>query len=176
MRKIKIPIILLLLLLTSCKGYQEDVRSVAVNLVKKPKISEPIKLKPITANRKVEKLISFGDNVGTFDFNKASLRNSTVTQDKIKTSVIEKVKGRSGQLWVIGHTDNTGPTRYNYKLSLKRASEVSKVIKSLLLGDNNIVVRELGKGEGEPMFPNNNVLNRRKNRRVEVFFIETIKN
>lgn len=67
---------------------------------------------------------------------------------------------------IIGHTDNQGNAAYNENLSLKRADSV----KSFLL-ENGILeerVSTLGKGDKEPIRPNDTAENRALNRRVTI--------
>jgi outer membrane protein OmpA-like peptidoglycan-associated protein len=70
------------------------------------------------------------------------------------------------QIKIIGHTDNTGDSNYNLKLSLKRAS----AIKDFLV-ENGIspkYISTVGKGELEPTETNDTEVGRNKNRRVEI--------
>lgn len=162
---------LIILLFSACKSYQEDMRILDVTLVNKLKTFKVERLVPIKLNTKIEKLMVFKNELGTFDFDKSKIKYSTITIDSLKTVLKNKVKGQKGELWVVGHTDSIGSKEYNKYLSLKRAHEVSNLIKKLLPEESKVKIKEIGRGEKEPIFRNDSILNRRKNRRVEVFFI-----
>ena len=86
--------------------------------------------------------------------------------------LIQKLKAlTSGKVIITGHTDNTGSDELNLKLSIDRAKSVSTVIQDQL-GDHSLSFQEVGKGEKEPIFPNDTEENRRKNRRVEITVVQ----
>ena len=165
MRKLKKILFLLILSLSilSCSSevYQENIR-IAVFDIREREIE------------KVIRLLSFDDTLGLFNFDKSSLKNSTITKKMIRENVTDRIRGLEGKLKVVGHTDSIGSHQYNDVLSDKRANSVAKLIVSLMEGDT-IEMEIIGKGKREAAVPNNSVQNRRKNRRVEVFFIETRK-
>ncbi len=67
---------------------------------------------------------------------------------------------------VQGHTDNQGSAPYNLKLSESRAQAV---VDSLVkLGVDPLRLRAKGYGDTKPLMPNNNEVNRAKNRRVQL--------
>lgn len=65
---------------------------------------------------------------------------------------------------IIGHTDSRASRQYNQALSERRARAVADVARSA--GAQVVDVR--GRGELEPVAPNNSAANMRKNRRVEI--------
>jgi OmpA-OmpF porin, OOP family len=71
-------------------------------------------------------------------------------------------------LLIEGHTDHTGRPGYNMKLSLERAEAVKKVLLSLGIADNRIVVK--GFGDTRPVADNNTATGKAKNRRVVCVF------
>ncbi|MEJ2765004.1 OmpA family protein [Photobacterium sp. MCCC 1A19761] len=72
------------------------------------------------------------------------------------------------KLYVVGHTDSRGTEAYNAKLSEERAAAVATYLKGHFgLTQDRIVVQ--GKGESEPIAPNNTEAGQAKNRRVEVY-------
>ncbi len=74
------------------------------------------------------------------------------------------------KLELIGHTDNIGSFDSNQQLSIKRAKVVEKFLIDLGIDKSKIHVS--GKGEHEPIAPNDIPENRAKNRRVELKIID----
>lgn len=71
-----------------------------------------------------------------------------------------KLKGE-----VAGHTDNTGLAAANLQISTKRAYSVYQYLIKNGAKASQLTYR--GYGSAQPKFPNNNPVNRRKNRRIE---------
>ncbi|MDP0494062.1 MAG: OmpA family protein [Fusobacterium sp. JB021] len=143
-------VILCAFLLVSCSSFQERVR-VAVYSIP---------------------LMVIDDTSGTFDFDKSTLAESTFIVEEINRVLIERIKDKKGILKVVGHTDNYGSDEYNVILSRKRANTIANVVKTLLPKDNKIQFLIIPRGESDPVVPNDTAENRRKNRRVELFFDE----
>jgi type VI secretion system protein ImpK len=83
------------------------------------------------------------------------------------SNALNQVKG---QIVVIGHTDNV-PLRSiqypsNWHLSKGRAQSVVRSIAPKLIGDRSIIAE--GRGESEPIAPNDTPANKALNRRVEI--------
>lgn len=72
---------------------------------------------------------------------------------------------------LIGHTDSTGPEKYNFGLGDRRAQAVAAALQQRLKGLSGRVSIVLGKspGELEPTVENNTKEGQALNRRVEVF-------
>ena len=70
---------------------------------------------------------------------------------------------------IIGHTDSTGKPEYNMQLSKRRAQSVADYLVSTGVDPNKL--RVLGRGENDPIAPNDTPENRAKNRRVDVVVI-----
>lgn len=85
--------------------------------------------------------------------------------------VIEDVPGT--KLKIIGHTDNIGGKSYNDNLSLNRAKSVASYLSAGGIDRNNII--EQGKGFSQPVADNTTEQGRAKNRRVEIFINNEIK-
>jgi outer membrane protein OmpA-like peptidoglycan-associated protein len=66
---------------------------------------------------------------------------------------------------VTGHTDNVGDARLNQILSEQRATKIGNYLFNGGIAENRII--SIGKGQEEPIAPNDNELNKAKNRRVE---------
>ena len=77
---------------------------------------------------------------------------------------------KSGNVIIEGHTDDTGSSENNKKLSLARAKSVSKELKKLI-PNKAFKWREKGYGEEKPLVENNSEKNRTKNRRVEILIL-----
>ncbi|EAY28844.1 OmpA family protein [Microscilla marina] len=71
-----------------------------------------------------------------------------------------KLKGE-----IAGHTDNTGRAAANLQISTQRAYSVYKYLTKNGVKPAQLIYR--GYGATRPKFPNNNPVNRRKNRRIE---------
>ena len=69
-------------------------------------------------------------------------------------------------LMIVGHTDATGPDAYNMGLSERRAGAAATYLASQ--GVARARLRSTGRGETEPVAPNDTEADRQKNRRVEV--------
>lgn len=85
--------------------------------------------------------------------------------------VIEDVPNT--KLKIIGHTDNIGGKSYNDNLSLNRAKSVASYLSAGGIDRNNII--EQGKGFSQPVADNMTEQGRAKNRRVEIFINNEIK-
>ncbi len=67
---------------------------------------------------------------------------------------------------IVGHTDNSGSDAYNQTLSVNRAQSAANYLASR--GIDRSRVRVEGRGESEPIAPNDNAQGSAQNRRVEV--------
>ncbi len=67
---------------------------------------------------------------------------------------------------ISGHTDNVGNAVYNQELSLQRAKSVQNYLVGEGLHPGRVLIE--GKGDKEPMVPNNTVENQALNRRITV--------
>ncbi|EKC7174974.1 DotU family type VI secretion system protein [Cronobacter sakazakii] len=84
--------------------------------------------------------------------------------------VAQAMNNVSGKILVVGYSDNV-PIRNarfasNYELSLARAESVQKMLQAHLADPNR--VKAQGRGEMDPIAPNNTPENRARNRRVEI--------
>lgn len=77
------------------------------------------------------------------------------------------------KLKIIGHTDNIGGKSYNDNLSLNRAKSVASYLSAGGIDRNSII--EQGKGLSQPVADNTTEQGRAKNRRVEIFINNEIK-
>ena len=70
---------------------------------------------------------------------------------------------------IIGHTDSTGSAEYNLGLSKRRADAVSEYLVSTGVAEEKL--REVGRGEEDPIASNDTSEGRAQNRRVEIIAI-----
>ncbi len=107
------------------------------------------------------KLISYGI---TFDVNSDKVKPESYGALKDIATVLKENAGV--RVRIVGHTDSDGDDAKNLDLSKRRAESV----KASLIKDFAIDAARLetdGKGEGQPVAPNNSVENKARNRRVE---------
>ncbi|NUU67700.1 DotU family type VI secretion system protein [Enterobacteriaceae bacterium BIT-l23] len=98
---------------------------------------------------------------------------STVVRDRYEAvinRVAQAMNNVSGRILVIGYSDNV-PIRSarfasNYELSLARAESVQSMLRKHLTQPDR--VKAEGRGEMDPVAPNNSAANRALNRRVEI--------
>jgi len=74
--------------------------------------------------------------------------------------------GTKGKILVVGHTDDTGSSTYNQKLSEERARAVGMLLKEAGVPEERIFY--LGAGEAMPIADNHLAEGRQRNRRVEI--------
>ncbi len=67
---------------------------------------------------------------------------------------------------VVGHTDNSGSEEYNQRLSERRAKNVRQYL--ALSGIDPGRIKTEGRGENDPVAPNDTNQNRKRNRRVDI--------
>ena len=99
-----------------------------------------------------------------FDFDSDQLREAS------KTNLDNLAKSLSSfgdsKLLLVGHTDDKGTDSYNLDLSRRRADAVASYLISR--GVPAARIASSGRGESEPIAPNDTDADRQKNRRVEV--------
>lgn len=100
-----------------------------------------------------------------FAFDKATL---TSKANKEITAAAQKVEDAdvSGTITVTGHTDADGAAAYNRDLSERRAASVAETLKPLLA--SGVTLKTAGKGESEPIAPNDTEAGKALNRRVTI--------
>lgn len=80
-------------------------------------------------------------------------------------------EGATGQVSVVGHTDNQGSDAYNLDLSQRRAQSVAGVLQPALAAQNLQFTVE-GKGEAEPVADNGSAEGQQANRRVTITYTQ----
>ena len=99
-----------------------------------------------------------------FDLDKSDLKPESRSSLKRLQGFL--VANPKVSITIIGHTDNQGNTSYNESLSLRRAESVQAFLKAN--GISEARVSTLGKGDKEPIRPNDSPENRALNRRVTI--------
>ncbi len=100
-----------------------------------------------------------------FDVNKASFRNAAQPELEKAAERVRRVTSIEA-VQIVGHTDSTGSSAYNQKLSEQRAATVKDFLVKNGIQPSKITI--LGKGETSPIADNATKDGRAKNRRVEV--------
>jgi outer membrane protein OmpA-like peptidoglycan-associated protein len=104
-------------------------------------------------------------NQSAFDTDSAEIKPAFYsTMDKL-ADVVSRYNKTT--LTVVGHTDNTGTTAYNQKLSERRAHSVAEYLE--LKRVNGMRMAIAGKGEEQPIASNDSDAGRQANRRVEIY-------
>lgn len=67
------------------------------------------------------------------------------------------------------HTDNTGSEKYTDKLSEARVNEIYNLITSNTENEGQLIPYAMG--ASDPLFPNDSQINRKANRRLEIFIV-----
>ncbi|NPA67534.1 MAG: OmpA family protein [Chlorobi bacterium] len=79
-------------------------------------------------------------------------------------------KNTDTEILIEGHTDNTGPDKYNWKLSTERALSVVDILtKNTNIKPSRITAS--GRGMHKPAADNNTETGRQKNRRIEIILV-----
>lgn len=79
-------------------------------------------------------------------------------------------KNTDTEILIEGHTDNTGPDKYNWKLSTERALSVVNI----LTKNTNIQASRItasGRGMHKPVADNSDEAGKQKNRRIEIILV-----
>ena len=99
-----------------------------------------------------------------FDFDSDQLREAS--RENLTNLANSLSKFGDSKLLLVGHTDDKGTNEYNLDLSRRRAAAVASYLISR--GVPSARIATSGRGESEPIAPNDSDADRQKNRRVEV--------
>ncbi len=149
----------------------EDGVEIIVNapehLPKKVYVSKKDKRKDILLDRLEKGKPVVVDNI-EFEVNKAYLRKRSLD---ILDDLIKLMKSRKNlKFRVYGHTDSTGESSYNQKLSERRADSVVEYMIKNGISPERLEAK--GFGETKPIASNKTPEGRRKNRRTEFFLVD----
>jgi outer membrane protein OmpA-like peptidoglycan-associated protein len=100
-----------------------------------------------------------------FDFDSAGLRSTS--RDELREMAEVFNRYNDTQIVVAGHTDSTGSSSYNERLSERRASAVSNYLEDV--GVRGSRLDSYGYGESKPKSSNDTASGRQRNRRVEIY-------
>ena len=99
-----------------------------------------------------------------FDFDSHALKSESISSlRRLQRFLLLNPKV---QILISGHTDNIGTAAYNWALSLRRAQSVQTYLVEAGIAVERVGVE--GKGDEEPMLPNNSVENQARNRRITI--------
>lgn len=101
-----------------------------------------------------------------FDVSKADLKAAGKSELDALVSKIKDHNTQIEQITITGHTDSTGASEYNRKLSERRAEAVKVYLVSKGLNGDRIVTN--GAGDAQPVASNKTAAGRAQNRRVEI--------
>lgn len=99
-----------------------------------------------------------------FDFDKSDLKPESLSSLKRLNNFLNENPQLS--ITIRGHTDNVGAPAYNQTLSLQRAESVKKHLESQGISPDKLQV--LGRGDQEPLRPNDSEENKALNRRIDI--------
>jgi outer membrane protein OmpA-like peptidoglycan-associated protein len=99
-----------------------------------------------------------------FDFDSDRLREAS--KENLNNLASSLAQFGDSKLLLVGHTDDVGSDTYNEDLSRRRANAVASYLISRGVPSSRVATS--GRGEAEPIAPNDTDANRQKNRRVEV--------
>lgn len=103
-----------------------------------------------------------------FDFDKSELK---LDDHAAIDSLIEKIKGKHGQIAIMGHTDSQGSNTYNERLSLRRAQSIQAYMAQKLVSENyNWELKYFG--ETKPVVKERSLSAYAQNRRAFIVFEE----
>ncbi len=99
-----------------------------------------------------------------FEFDEYSLKSESISS--LKRLVKFLTENPNVNILITGHTDNVGSMSYNQNLSLNRAKSVQEFLMSQGFHPGRVLVE--GKGDKDPMVPNDNPQNQALNRRITI--------
>ncbi|MGH7606971.1 MAG: OmpA family protein, partial [Gemmatimonadales bacterium] len=91
---------------------------------------------------------------------------NAATRDNLRRFATNLEKYPNTRLMIVGHTDTQGGTERNLALSERRAQAVANFL--VEVGVSRARVTALGRGDAEPVAPNDTDAGRQWNRRIEV--------
>ncbi|WP_199509328.1 OmpA family protein [Nucisporomicrobium flavum] len=103
-----------------------------------------------------------------------SARLTPAAATTVAAAVADIAAAGGGPLTITGHTDDTGGTAHNQRLSRQRAEAVAAALRGRL-PDRQWPKKVAAKGETQPVAPNDSAAGRARNRRVTVSFRATDK-
>ncbi len=111
-----------------------------------------------------DQLVVTFDSAILFDVDSSSLK--AASKERLDQMAEVLVKYEETDIYVLGHTDDTGAEEYNQALSERRSESVSIYLEGK--GVTGTRIRAKGFGETVPVADNSTATGRTQNRRVEV--------
>lgn len=99
-----------------------------------------------------------------FDFDQYDLKEESISSLKRLVKFLKE--NPNVNIEIQGHTDNVGQKEYNQTLSLNRAKSVQAYLVANGMHQGRVMVK--GKGDTEPMVPNDSPSNQALNRRITI--------
>ncbi len=124
-----------------------------------------------TVIREGEGIIVKFDSGILFDVDKTDIKPAA--QTNLQNLAASLQKNPQTNIFIIGHTDDTGTPDHNVDLSLRRAVSVKEYLTTV--GVNPARLNTQGKGETEPIVDNGTSVGRAQNRRVEIVILANSK-
>lgn len=97
---------------------------------------------------------------------------TTLIQTQAETTlgpILVLMRHKKTDLVITGHSDNTGSQKYTQRISQERADAVDKWLQKKGIEQNHLSVHAYG--DQQPLFENDSMENRARNRRVTFYFI-----
>ncbi|MDB9931356.1 OmpA family protein [Flavobacteriales bacterium] len=132
-----------------------------------PNNSNPFKLQKINEFNELCDLKNSLDAV-QFEFNSANISKGSV--DALQGILNYFKSNRNRKALLTGHTSSEGSSSFNMSLSISRTKAIYDYLRAN--GISKEQIQYSGKGDKEPIFANDTEENKKKNRRVEVFFLD----
>jgi len=124
-----------------------------------------------TVIREGEGIIVKFDSGILFDVDKTDIKPAAQTNLQNLAATLQK--NPQTNIFIIGHTDDSGTPDHNVDLSLRRAVSVKEYLTSAGVNASRLTTR--GKGEAEPIADNGTPTGRAQNRRVEIVIVANAK-
>lgn len=124
---------------------------------------------PDKQNTETKKADIIGDSFTVIsDDNQFNIGSSSLNPKStlVFNKFAEQYKNTDKKILIIGHTDDSGDSSFNQKLSEERARNVGQIFSNQGIKQSNIYY--LGAGEMNPIADNNLIEGANKNRRVEI--------
>ena len=143
----------------------QKVEIVTVVAVEQPIIKDST---PIEKEKVVEQPLDTVSTI-TINFTKNSNKTMTNENDELK-ELSDMLKANPNKcLRITGYTCNWGTRRNNFRVGLRRANSVKTKLNAEGVPANQMTTES--KGEDKPLVPNTSEANHKKNRRVEIKFV-----
>lgn len=132
--------------------------------VQEAKLRDKLRNTGISVTRSGDNIILNMPNNVTFDTNSSTLK-PLGTQTLTNVALVVKEYSKTA-INIVGHTDSTGSTATNQKLSLERANSVANLL--IQQGTSATRMTVYGAGSSQPIASNSTETGRAQNRRVEI--------